>query len=46
MKKDKLLIKEWNLNMIRDIVNKRYLLKRTALEIYFIDGTSIFVNFP
>ena len=31
---------------MKEICHRRYLLKKTAVEIFFIDGTSIFLNFP
>ena len=39
-------LKEWPLENIREIQRRRYVLRKTALEIFFIDGTSILFNFP
>ena len=36
----------WDLKEIREIQLRRYVYRYTANEIFFIDGTSIFLNFP
>ena len=43
---DRRLIKEWNLDSIREIQARRYILRKTALEIFFLEGFSILLNFP
>jgi len=40
------ITKEWNLDQIREIQLRRYILRKTALEIFLLDGSSIFLNFP
>jgi len=37
--------RQWKLEEIVDIYIRRYLLKRSAIEIFFIDHTNIFFNF-
>lgn len=39
-------LKEWPLENIKEIQRRRYILRKTALEIFLIDGTSILFNFP
>ena len=38
--------KEWPLENIREIQRRRYILRKTALEVFFIDGSSMLFNFP
>lgn len=38
--------KEWPLENLREIQRRRYILRKTALELFFLDGTTILVNFP
>ncbi len=40
------LTREWALDYIREIQKKSIFQKRTALEIYLVDGTSLLFNFP
>ena len=40
------IIKEWPLGWIREVQKRRYIYKRTSFEIFFIDGSSLFFNFP
>jgi len=40
------LSKEWPLGWIREIQRRRYIYKKTALEIFLIDGSTLFFNFP
>ncbi len=37
---------EWPLDSICEIQRRRFILLRTALEIFFLDGYSILLNFP
>lgn len=37
---------EWPLDSIIEIQRRRFILRHTALEIFFIDGYSILLNFP
>jgi len=38
--------KEWPLDFIREIQKKQFFLKRTGLEIYMVDGSTLLFNFP
>lgn len=38
--------KEWSLENLREIQRRRYILRKTALEFFFLDGTAILLNFP
>ena len=38
--------REWQLDFIREIQKKQILQKRTALEIYLVDGSTFLFNFP
>lgn len=38
--------KEWPLENIKEIQRRRYILRKTGIEIFFLDGTSILFNFP
>ena len=38
--------KEWDLTMIKEVYRRRHILRKTALEIFFLDGSSILLNFP
>jgi len=40
------ITREWQLDFIREIQKKQYLQKRTALEIYLVDGSTFLFNFP
>ncbi|RUS76849.1 hypothetical protein EGW08_015382, partial [Elysia chlorotica] len=37
---------KWSLSRLREIHFRRYNLRRTALEMFFIDQTNYFINFP
>ncbi|GFO07271.1 neurobeachin-like protein 1, partial [Plakobranchus ocellatus] len=37
---------KWSLSRLREIHFRRYNLRRTALEVFFIDQTNYFINFP
>lgn len=37
---------KWSLNQLREIHFRRYNLRRSALEIFLIDQTNCFINFP
>ena len=39
------LRKSWELVDIKEIMKKRYVLKNSALEIFFLDGSSVLFNF-
>lgn len=39
------LIKEWSLSEIMLIVGRKYIHRSTAIEVFFRDGSSIFLNF-
>jgi PH domain associated with Beige/BEACH/Beige/BEACH domain len=43
---DRKLTKEWSLGQIREIQLRKFIQRQTALEIFFLDGSSIFLNFP
>ena len=43
---DRKIHKEWNLESIREVQRRRYLTRKTALEIFMKDGTSLVINFP
>ncbi|KAL4509991.1 hypothetical protein ABPG72_010184 [Tetrahymena utriculariae] len=43
---DRRLIKEWPLKQIKEVFTRRYILKRTAIEIFFLDGSCVLLNFP
>jgi len=38
--------KEWSVGWIREIQRRRYIYRKTALEIFLIDGSTLFFNFP
>ena len=38
--------KEWPLSSLKDILRHRFILKKTALDFVFKDGTSLLINFP
>ncbi len=40
------ITKEWSLDQIREIQMRRYILRKSALEVFLLDGSSIFLNFP
>ncbi|CAD8082084.1 unnamed protein product [Paramecium primaurelia] len=46
LRDDQLLIKQYPIYNLVQIVKKKYLQKRNALEIFFIDGKSIFFSVP
>lgn len=37
---------KWSLNWLREIHFRRYNLRRSALEIFLVDQTNCFINFP
>lgn len=43
---DKTFAREWPLQDIKLARKKRFLLKRTAIEFFFRNGKSLFLNFP
>ncbi len=45
LKKKKLLIKVWEMKEIKYYLRKRYVLRKTALELYLKDGSEILLNF-
>jgi|JI6StandDraft_1071083.scaffolds.fasta_scaffold25204_6 hypothetical protein len=40
------IFKEWSLAHIKELFRRRYINRRSALEIFFIDGKSVFLHFP
>ncbi|CAD8127801.1 unnamed protein product [Paramecium sonneborni] len=46
LRDDQLLLKQYPLYNLQQIIKKKYLQKRNALEIFFIDGKSIFFSVP
>lgn len=40
------LLKEWPLNMIIEVQLRRYIMRRSALEIFMLDGSVVLLNFP
>ncbi|KRX06583.1 WD40-repeat-containing domain [Pseudocohnilembus persalinus] len=45
IQKHQQLIKEWGLQQIIEIQQRRYILQWTAVELFLVDGSSIFINF-
>lgn len=43
---DHRIFKEWPLQNITEVQCRRYITRRTALEIFMIDGSSLLFNFP
>ena len=43
---DRRFIKEWPLEMVREIYKRRYIQRKTAIEILFTDGSTVLLNFP
>ena len=43
LRNDRKLFKNWNIFQIELIIDRVYILKENSLEIYFIDGSSIFI---
>lgn len=43
---DKTFTREWLLQDLKLAMKKRFLLKKTAIEFFFRNGKSIFLNFP
>ena len=43
---DKRMFKEWPLENIAELQRRRYITRKTALEVFLIDGTSHIFNFP
>ena len=39
-------IKEWKIHRIKSLSRRRYIFKRTAMELIFKEGYSILLNFP
>ena len=37
---------QWALDWLREVHSRRYMLRQTALELFFGDGTTAFLNFP
>eukprot|EP01105_Mastigella_eilhardi_P025380 TRINITY_DN68_c0_g1_i2.p1 TRINITY_DN68_c0_g1~~TRINITY_DN68_c0_g1_i2.p1 ORF type:complete len:2854 (-),score=674.35 TRINITY_DN68_c0_g1_i2:50-7438(-) len=38
--------RHWDVETIREVHLRRYLLRNSALEIFFVDQTNVFLNFP
>lgn len=43
---DRRIFKEWPLEYIKEIQKRRYITRKSALEIFLIDGTTLLFNFP
>lgn len=43
---DRRLLKEWSLDQIKEIQLRRYIQRKTAVEIFLLDGQSLLFNFP
>eukprot|EP00002_Diphylleia_rotans_P030155 TRINITY_DN6182_c0_g1_i1.p1 TRINITY_DN6182_c0_g1~~TRINITY_DN6182_c0_g1_i1.p1 ORF type:complete len:2503 (+),score=418.74 TRINITY_DN6182_c0_g1_i1:67-7575(+) len=43
-KKDRIL--RWDIHTLREIQPRRYMLQQTALEFFFVDKSTLFINFP
>jgi hypothetical protein len=40
------LVKEWGLDQLREIQYRRYILRKTAVEVFLLDTSSLLINFP
>lgn len=43
---DRRLVKTWPLELLKEVLRKKYIQRRSAMEITLVDGRTLFFNFP
>lgn len=46
LKKDKSIFKVWPLELVKEVLRRRYANRRRAVQLHFIHGKSLFLDFP